>query len=78
MSLLQRFTVGLIGVYRLLLSPLLGSNCRFHPTCSAYAIEAVETLGVARGVWQASRRVLRCHPYSPGGFDPVRPVSPEP
>ena len=72
MSLAQRLLVGLISVYRAAISPLLGSNCRFHPTCSAYAAQAIEELGVPRGSWLAARRLLRCHPYNPGGYDPVR------
>lgn len=78
MSLLQRNVVGLIGAYRLFLSPLLGPHCRFHPTCSVYAIEAVERFGVGRGGWLAIRRLLRCHPGNDGGFDPVHPVMPKP
>ena len=57
--------------YKYLISPLLGENCRFHPSCSDYAHEAVEKHGVARGLWLALRRVGRCHPWNPGGFDPV-------
>jgi hypothetical protein len=77
MSLLQRAVVRSIGFYRVAVSPFLGSNCRFHPTCSVFAIEAVELYGVPRGLWMAGRRLLRCHPYHPGGYDPVRPVAPE-
>jgi len=57
--------------YRYFLSPLLGRNCRFHPSCSAYAIEAVQRHGAIKGSWLAARRVSRCHPWNPGGYDPV-------
>ncbi len=57
--------------YRALLSPLLGPCCRFTPSCSLYAGQAVERHGVGRGVWLALKRVLRCHPFHPGGWDPV-------
>ncbi|OGD09029.1 MAG: membrane protein insertion efficiency factor YidD [Candidatus Aminicenantes bacterium RBG_13_62_12] len=61
----------LIDVYRKLLSPFLGRNCRFEPTCSQYAREAVEKYGFWRGSWLGLRRLLRCHPFHEGGFDPV-------
>ncbi len=60
-----------VKAYQVVLSPVLGSNCRFHPTCSAYAITSVERFGVLRGGWMAVRRIARCHPFNPGGFDPV-------
>lgn len=65
-----------IRAYRLLLSPWLGSACRFNPTCSAYAIEAIEGHGAARGSYLATRRILRCHPWCAGGHDPVPPPTP--
>lgn len=61
----------LLKFYRLAISPLLGRNCRFHPSCSAYAIEAVERHGALKGGWLGLRRILRCHPWNPGGYDPV-------
>lgn len=64
---LQRLVLG----YRFLLSPILGRRCRYLPTCSAYAFEALDEWGAIRGTWMAVRRVGRCHPWSDGGFDPV-------
>jgi len=66
--------IGLIKGYRLLVSPLLGPSCRFQPTCSYYAIEAIERFGLLKGGWLAAGRILRCHPLHPGGYDPVPPV----
>jgi len=60
-----------IRAYRYLISPLLGNNCRFHPSCSCYAETAVQRFGLLRGGWMALRRILRCHPWHEGGFDPV-------
>jgi putative membrane protein insertion efficiency factor len=61
----------LIRFYQKALSPHFPSSCRYYPTCSAYAYEAVEKYGVVRGLILAFRRILRCHPFHPGGFDPV-------
>jgi putative membrane protein insertion efficiency factor len=61
----------LIRAYQVVLSPLLGPNCRYYPTCSQYAIEAVEAHGSLRGTWLAIKRISRCHPWHEGGFDPV-------
>lgn len=63
--------IGLIKIYRYLVSPLLGPCCRFHPTCSTYAIEAITRYGALRGTAAALWRLARCHPWHPGGFDPV-------
>lgn len=68
---LARIAAQVIAIYQKLVSPLLGPNCRYQPTCSTYAIEALERFGVIRGGWMALRRLGRCHPLRPGGFDPV-------
>lgn len=65
--------VGLIRLYQVLISPLLGPRCRFHPSCSRYAAEALAEHGPLRGTWLAVRRIGRCHPFHPGGYDPVPP-----
>ncbi|MBD1891096.1 MULTISPECIES: membrane protein insertion efficiency factor YidD [unclassified Coleofasciculus] len=67
--------IWLIRGYRVLISPLLPPACRFQPTCSKYALEAVERFGPWRGGWMAIRRILRCHPFHPGGYDPVPPAA---
>ena len=71
--MMNRLLVSLLRAYQLLLSPMLGQNCRFYPTCSNYAIEALRTHGAARGSYLALRRVCRCHPWNEGGVDPVPP-----
>ncbi|WP_028559985.1 membrane protein insertion efficiency factor YidD [Paenibacillus pinihumi] len=60
-----------IHVYRKYISPLKPPTCRFYPTCSAYALEAIEKHGSLKGTWLAARRISKCHPFHPGGFDPV-------
>ena len=75
MAAMKAFLIALIEGYRLLLSPFFGTQCRYYPTCSAYAREAIETHGAARGTWLAVKRVLRCHPWHAGGVDPVPPRS---
>jgi putative membrane protein insertion efficiency factor len=71
LSIVARLAVEVIGIYRRFVSPMLGNHCRFHPSCSAYAVEAIGLHGLARGSWLAMRRILRCHPFHPGGVDPV-------
>ena len=68
--------VGLVRAYQLLVSPLLGPTCRYYPSCSAYAVEALKVHGALKGSWLAGRRLLRCHPWSPGGVDHVPPRKP--
>ena len=76
-TIAQRLLLTPIRLYRRWLSPLKAAgSCRFHPTCSAYAMEAVLEHGAARGAWLALRRLGRCHPLHPGGFDPVPPRRP--
>jgi putative membrane protein insertion efficiency factor len=70
----KQILVWLLKAYRFAISPLYGQVCRYYPTCSAYALEAVETHGAARGTWLAMRRVGRCHPWAAGGVDPVPPA----
>lgn len=71
----RRVLIGIVQFYRLLLSPWLGSQCRFEPTCSRYALEALQRHGAAHGSYLATRRILRCHPWCHGGFDPVPPAT---
>jgi putative membrane protein insertion efficiency factor len=66
-----RLLLAVLIAYRRWLSPMLAPRCRFHPSCSAYAVESVERYGAARGAWLALRRLLRCQPFSSGGYDPV-------
>ncbi|MBP8902091.1 MAG: membrane protein insertion efficiency factor YidD [Thiobacillaceae bacterium] len=68
---MQHLLIGLIRIYQVALSPFVGNQCRFTPTCSQYAREAVERHGAMRGAWMAIKRVSRCHPWHPGGHDPV-------
>lgn len=69
--IIQRFLMGVVRVYRLLLSPWLGSSCRFEPTCSAYALQALALHGAAKGSYLTVHRLARCGPWCPGGHDPV-------
>ncbi len=69
---------GAVLAYQWTVRPVLGCNCRFHPSCSDYALEALRGHGAARGAWLAARRVLRCNPWHPGGLDPVPPTAPRP
>lgn len=73
--MIVRLLLMLIAAYRRVVSPWLGSTCRFHPSCSAYAASCIERFGVSRGLWTGARRIARCHPWHPGGFDPVPELS---
>jgi putative membrane protein insertion efficiency factor len=66
-----RALAGLVKVYQWVISPLLPPACRFHPSCSAYAVEALRRHGAGRGLWLSARRLARCHPFCEGGIDPV-------
>jgi putative membrane protein insertion efficiency factor len=68
---MKKLLVALVRAYQYAISPLLGRNCRYVPSCSEYAVEAVEKYGAARGGWLGLKRVCRCHPWHPGGYDPV-------
>jgi uncharacterized protein len=71
---MRSILIFLIRGYRYFVSPLLGAHCRFEPSCSAYAQQAILRFGAVRGSWLALRRILRCHPLHPGGYDPVPDV----
>lgn len=64
--------LGLVRLYQQTISRLLPSSCRFHPSCSEYTRQAIERYGLSRGVWLGVKRLSRCHPFNPGGYDPVR------
>ena len=71
---MKQLLILLIRIYRNFISPLFPPSCRFQPTCSQYALEAIDRFGVWRGGWLAIKRILRCHPLHPGGYDPVPPL----
>jgi uncharacterized protein len=73
---MRALVVILIRLYQWTVSPLLGPRCRFYPSCSQYALEAVVRFGVLKGAWLGLKRLGRCHPWHPGGFDPVPPAAP--
>lgn len=68
---MQKVLILFVNAYRLLLSPILGNNCRYHPSCSEYALTALKRYGAIQGSWLAAKRIGRCHPWHPGGLDPV-------
>jgi uncharacterized protein len=70
-NMLQKMMIGLIRFYQIAISPLKPPSCRFYPTCSHYGLEAVKRFGPFKGGWLAVRRITKCHPFHPGGFDPV-------
>jgi len=63
--------IALVKTYQYAISPMLGRSCRFDPSCSEYAVEALQRHGAVKGLWLATRRIGRCHPWHPGGYDPV-------
>lgn len=68
----MKFIIKIIDIYQKVISPLTCSCCRFYPSCSTYAKQAIQKRGVRRGGWLAVRRFIRCHPFNPGGYDPVK------
>jgi hypothetical protein len=76
-EMLARGLLLLIRVYWWTLSPLIGSVCRFHPSCSRYTATCIERFGALRGSWLGARRIARCHPFHPGGYDPPPPLDPK-
>ena len=66
----SRILIGMVRLYQIFLSPLIGQQCRFHPTCSRYFIQAVQKHGAIKGSLKGARRICRCHPFNPGGYDP--------
>jgi len=71
MRFVRWIPLGCIRLYQLVLSPWLGPCCRFHPSCSRYAYDAIDRYGVLRGGWLGCKRIVKCHPFHPGGVDPV-------
>lgn len=69
--------IALLKAYRVVISPLYGNVCRYYPSCSAYALQAVQTHGAGRGTWLATKRLLSCHPWARGGYDPVPGTDPD-
>ncbi|NOZ64501.1 MAG: membrane protein insertion efficiency factor YidD [Caldiserica bacterium] len=69
---MKNLLIWLIKGYRIFVSPILPPSCRFYPSCSEYCIESLQKKGVLKGMWMGIRRVVRCHPFSPGGYDPVK------
>ena len=72
MNILTQILIKSIKAYKFFVSPLLGNSCRYFPTCSEYSIEALKTYGFFKGVFQSIKRILSCHPWGSGGFDPVK------
>lgn len=73
-TVIDRVLIALLKGYKRAISPLLGPRCRFHPSCSTYAMQAIARFGALRGGWLAVKRIARCHPLNPGGNDPVPPA----
>jgi putative membrane protein insertion efficiency factor len=77
MNIFARIILGLIRIYQCTFSTVMGKECRYHPTCSYYTADAVRRFGAARGAWLGIKRILRCHPWRPGGYDPVPETWPD-
>ncbi|MFE8698159.1 membrane protein insertion efficiency factor YidD [Cytobacillus sp. FJAT-53684] len=75
--MLKKIMIGFIRFYQIVISPLKPPTCRFYPTCSHYGLESVKRFGAIKGGWLAVKRILKCHPFHPGGFDPVPEKSPK-
>jgi putative membrane protein insertion efficiency factor len=71
-GLIKIILIWLIKLYQRVISPILPKSCRFYPTCSQYAIQAIEKYGVLTGVWMGIKRIMKCHPFHPGGYDPLK------
>jgi putative membrane protein insertion efficiency factor len=69
---MKKILIAIVKLYKFLISPILPGSCRFVPSCSEYSLEALERYGALKGTWLSVRRVARCHPFHPGGFDPVK------
>lgn len=69
---MKRVVLILIKLYQLMLSPIFGKCCRFYPSCSDYAVDAISTHGALKGIWMAIKRIIKCNPLHPGGYDPVK------
>lgn len=70
--MLKQIFIGLVVFYQRFISPLKAPSCRFYPTCSHYSLQALEKYGPVKGLWMTAARILRCHPFHPGGYDPVK------
>lgn len=75
--MLKQLMIGVIRFYQIVISPLKPPTCRFYPTCSHYGLETVKRFGALKGGWLAIKRIVKCHPFHPGGFDPVPEKSPK-
>ncbi len=69
---MKKLLIGLVRIYQKFISPMLGANCRFYPTCSEYSIKAIEKHGAFKGSIISAKRIIKCHPFHPGGYDPLK------
>ena len=72
MKIIKLILIGIIKIYKLFISPFLGNNCRFLPTCSDYTKDSIVKFGLVKGCWLGSKRILKCHPWGKGGYDPIK------